>query len=718
MPARTPTKVEDSELKPTTPLTAMTGIGRAGLAALRDLGVVTAGDLAFHLPYRYDDFSAATPLKRVQAGELVSVVARLVRVVGRRSFRRRLNMTEAVIADDTDELGVMWFNQPYLAKSLRPGETYRFAGKASKTRYGLRLVNPLVERAELESGYLRPLMPIYSLTHGISQHQMRKLVARLEPMMRAWPDPLPEEVRRQHGLIGFAEAMIGIHFPATWPQEKTARHRLAFDELLRIQLAVARLRKLREAGHAPAVPFDQTAVKAFVAGLPFTLTDDQRLAAWTAIQDMEAAMPMNRLLDGDVGSGKTAVAAVAMRNAAAAGFQSALMAPTEILAKQHFHTLSRLFAGTDVRLALWTNAYKRSAVRGQEVTHDGKAAIKELGAAVASGEADVIIGTHALVEEGMRFRALALAVVDEQHRFGVRTRRLLTEKSGPERLTPHLLSMTATPIPRSLALTVFGDLDLSLLRTKPKGRLPVRSEVALDDAGRVRAYEFVRAEAAAGRQTFVVCPLIDPSDKLGTASVTELAERLSTQELAHLGVGVLHGKMSADDKETVMGEFAAGRLPVLVSTSVIEVGVDVPNATVMVIEGAERFGLAQLHQFRGRVGRGEHASRCYLIPSPAALAEPTEPGEKNDVAERLADFARTEDGFALAELDLKRRGPGDILGDRQSGFPALKAAVITDLALVAEAKGAAAEVVKLMEEPRYAELKQYLAVEIGEVHLE
>jgi ATP-dependent DNA helicase RecG len=711
-------KLHDGQLTPTTPLSAMTGIGKAGLAALRDLGVVTAGDLAFHLPYRYDDFSAATPLARVQPGELVSVTARLVRVVGRRGFRTRLKMTEAVIADDTDEIGVMWFNMPYLAKSLKEGETYRFAGKASKTRYGLRLVNPLVERPDLEGGYLRPLMPVYALTHGISQHQLRKLVARLEPMMREWADPLPEEVRREHKLIGLAEALIGIHFPERWPQEKAARHRLAFDELLRIQLAVARLRALREAGHAPVVPFDEEAVRAFVAALPFTLTPDQKIAAWTAIKDMGARMPMNRLLDGDVGSGKTAVAAVAMRNAAAAGCQSALMAPTEILAKQHFHTLTRLFAATDVHLALWTNAYKRSSERGQEVTHEGKAAVKELGAAIAGGDADVIIGTHALVEEGLHFRTLALAVVDEQHRFGVNTRRLLTEKSGLEKMTPHLLSMTATPIPRSLALTVFGDLDLSLLKSKPKGRLPVRSEVALDDAGRARAYEFVRTEAAAGRQAFIVCPLIDPSDKLGAASVTELAERLSTQELAHLDVGVLHGKMSADDKEAIMGEFAAGRLPVLVSTSVIEVGVDVPNATVMVIEGAERFGLAQLHQFRGRVGRGEIQSRCYLIPSQAALVEPTEPGEKNDVAARLADFAKTNDGFALAELDLQRRGPGDILGDRQSGFPALKAAIITDLPLVAETKGAAAEVVKLLEDPRYAELKKYLAVEIGEVHLE
>jgi len=688
----------------------MTGIGRTGLAALGGLGLATVADLAFHLPYRYDDFSAVTSLDRVREGENVSAVVRLVRVAGRRSFGRRLAMSEAVIADEHGELGVTWFNQPYLARSLQAGVTYRFAGKVTRTRRGLRLVNPLVERAEIEAGYLRPLMPVYPTTRGMSQHVLRKLMRRLEPVMHGWPDPMPPAVRARHRLVGLADALVGIHFPENWGQERSARRRLAFDELMRIQLAVAKLREMREQTNAPAVSFDEAGVKAFVASLPFKLTDDQRRAAWTVIKDTGLRRPMNRLLDGDVGSGKTAVAAIAMANAAAAGFQSALMAPTEILAKQHFETLLRMFAGRSERLALWTNAYKRSAVGGREIDHHGKAATGELQASVAAGEADIIIGTHALIETGLDFRALALAVVDEQHRFGVRSRRLLAEKGGLEGLTPHLLSMTATPIPRSLALTVFGDLDLSLLKEKPAGRRPVRTEVGLDEAGRGRAYGFVRAEAAAGRQTFVVCPLIDPSDNLGSASVTELAERLRGEELSGLEIGVLHGRLKAAEKERVMREFSEGRLPVLVSTSVIEVGVDVPNATAMVIEGAERFGLAQLHQFRGRVGRGVHSARCYLLPGAT--------GDADEVARRLKDFAATQDGFALAELDLKRRGPGDILGERQSGFPALKAAVITDVALLAEAREAAAEVAGTLEEPENAALKNYLAVEVGEVHLE
>ncbi|MDD5251758.1 MAG: ATP-dependent DNA helicase RecG [Patescibacteria group bacterium] len=708
-----PIRRRETEIKPETALAELTGIGRAGLTALRDLGLTTVGDLAFHIPYRYDDFLATTPIAEIEPGGNVTVIASVVRVSGRRSFRRRLAMTEAIVTDGKDEIGVIWFNQPYLAKSLRQGMTYRFAGKASRTKYGIRLVNPLVERADAEAnagGYLRPLMPVYPTTRGLSQHAMRKLVRRFETLLRSWPDPMPDAVRESRHLIPLSKALIGIHFPESWPQEKAARRRLAFDELLRIQLAVAKLREIREQGNAPEVPFDEAGVKSFVKSLPFILTDDQKKAAWTAIRDMERRLPMNRLLDGDVGSGKTAVAAIAMANAAAAGFQSALMAPTEILAHQHFHTLTRLFADRKERIALWTNSYKLSSVGGREIDHHGRSATRELNAAIASGEADIVIGTHALIEAGVDFRALGLAVVDEQHRFGVRARRLITEKSGLEGLTPHLLSMTATPIPRSLALTIFGDLDLSLLKQKPAGRLPIRTEVGFDDAGRVRAYAHVRAEAAAGRQTFVVCPLIDPSDKLGAASVTELAERLKTQELAGIEVGVLHGRLKADAKESIMRDFVEGRLPVLVATSVIEVGVDVSNATVMVIEGAERFGLAQLHQFRGRVGRGAHAARCFLLPGST--------GDAEEVARRLKEFARTDDGFALAELDLKMRGPGEILGERQSGFPALKAAVLTDLPLLAEAKAVASEIVGVLDAPKNTALKKYLTVEVREVHLE
>lgn len=703
-------KLADDNLKPTTPLSEMKGVGKANLLALQSLGVADVAGLAFHLPYRYDDFTATTPLGELRGGETASVVARLVRVSGRRSFRRRMNMTEAVITDGHDELGVLWFSQPYLAKSLVPGAEYRFAGKVTRTRYGVRLVNPLVENVEKDSGYLRPLMPVYPLTTGVSQHQLRKLIARLRGAFAAWPDPMPEVVLARHRLPSLADALVGVHFPESWGQEKAARRRLAFDELLRISLAVAKLRALREEGSAPEVPFDKLGAVAFVESLPFKRTEDQAKAAWEAIQDMERRRPMNRLLDGDVGSGKTAVAAIAMRNVAAAGFQSALMAPTEILAKQHFHTLARLFAKEDVTVALWTNAYKRAARGGKEIDHAGKAATKELRSQIADGAAQVVVGTHALVEATLSFCALALAVVDEQHRFGVSTRRLLTEKSGLAGLTPHLLSMTATPIPRSLALTIFGDLDLSLLKEKPAGRQRIATRVCTGAGERARAYDAVRAEVAAGRQAFVICPLIDPSDTLGSASVSDLAARLRDGELAGIEVGVLHGRLKADEKERVMREFSEGRLPVLVSTSVVEVGVDVPNATVMAIEGAERFGLAQLHQFRGRVGRGRNASACYLLPS--QLAEGTE--------ERLRAFASTDDGFALAEMDLKMRGPGDILGERQSGFPALKAAVLTDLPLLALAKEEAERLTKegTLDDPANAALKKYLAVEVGEVHLE
>ncbi len=702
------THISDEHLTADTPLALVSGIGKAQLSALRDLGLRTVKDLVFHLPFRYDDFSACVPLSSVSDGQQVTVVAELKRISAKRSFQRRMMMTEALIADDSGELGVIWFRQPFLAKSLQVGKTYRLAGKVSRTRYGLRLASPIVEPSDRVCSVLQPLMPVYPLTSGISQLVMRKLMRRMEKTMAKWLDPLPEEIIKRNELSKLSDALNGIHFPDSWPHSQKARKRLAFDELLRLQVTIAKLRALREKGNAPEVKFSQEVVKDFVAHLPFQLTEDQRRAAWTAIQEMEKGVPMNRLLDGDVGSGKTAVAAVAMVNVAASGYQSALMAPTEILAKQHFQTLTKLFAGRSESTSLWTNSYKFSSVGGREVEYSGKKSVEELRAMIGSGEVSVVIGTHALVEETLSFNALALAVVDEQHRFGVNTRKKLTGKGGLDGLTPHLLSMTATPIPRSLALTFFGDLDISLLLHKPSGRQPIKTQVFLADDGRKKAYEVVRREVESGRQAFVVCPLIEVSDKLGVASVTETFERLQNGELSGLRLGVLHGKLKPNEKDSVMRDFVEGKLDVLVSTSVVEVGVDVPNATVMCIEGAERFGLAQLHQFRGRVGRGGHASHCLLLPS--ASFDGTDG--------RLDNFASTDDGFALAELDLKLRGMGDLLGSRQSGFPALKAAKLTDLELVTRAK-TEAEILLTAGNLESGELADYLRLEIGDdVHME
>ncbi len=677
-----------------TPIDAIKGVTKNNAAILKSMGIETVKDLIFYFPRRCDEFTI--------------VIGEVECVANRRSFRRRMTLTEATIVGGKGKLIALWFHQPYLAKTLKVGAAYRFAGKVTPTKFGPRLINPLHESAEVRDGYVRPIMPVYPTSAGVSQHTIRKLLRECEPLMRSVDDPLSVEIRAKYELIHRGDALVGAHFPSSMAQWNRARRRIAFDELLRLQLAVGRTKRLRGSERAAAVAFDEQGTKAFVRALPFALTGDQRKAAWAILTDMARPTPMHRLLDGDVGSGKTVVAAIATLNAAAAGFQSALMAPTEILARQHFETLSRMYAGRDIAVALWTNAYKRSSTGSKEIACATKKESGMLAAAIANGGIDVVVGTHALVEEGMRFSSLALAVVDEQHRFGVRIRQELCAKSGVPGRSPHLLSMTATPIPRSLALAVYGDLDLSVLKEKPAGRKDTVTRL-VPKRGRAAAYRQVRAEVAAGRQAFVVCPLIDPSDAFGALSVAETVERLRTGELKGLSIGTLHGKMSAAEKEKVMNDFLERRIAVLVSTSVVEVGVDVPNATVMCIEGAERFGLAQLHQFRGRIGRGVHQSYCFLLPSMTTAG----------VKERLEAVARTNDGFALAEKDLEMRGPGDVLGTAQSGFPEFAAASFGDAALIAAAKEAAEEILKNDPDLRAHEaMRAEVGATVEKAHLE
>ncbi|HSD12918.1 MAG TPA: ATP-dependent DNA helicase RecG [Patescibacteria group bacterium] len=693
-----------------TPLSALGPVAKRRSAELADMGLRTVRDMLFHFPSRHEDCRSGAPIAEAVPGTTVSVVAQVVKAKSRPRFGRRMALTEAVLTDGSAEIKAVWFNQPYRAKSLVPGKSFRFTGKVTSSRFGVQLQNPQVEAAEPAAGAHGELdlLPVYPTTVGVSQAVLRRLARLSLPAAAAVADPLPAEMVASRGLLPLAQAVATVHFPADVAEAAAARRRLAFDEVLRIQLSVGRMRRLREARPAPTVSFDEAATKAFVGALPFRLTDDQRRAAWAALQDMATGRQMHRLLDGDVGSGKTVVAAIAMMNAARNGCQSALMAPTEILACQHFATLSRLYADQPFTVALWTNAYKRAARGGEEIVCASKQEAKRLGADIADGSVAVVVGTHALVEETLRFRALALAVVDEQHRFGVRLRKLLCGKSGMPGVEPHLLSMTATPIPRSLALTLFGDLDLSVLKEKPKGRQDIVTKL-VPRKERGEAYAAVREEIAAGRQAFVVCPLIDPSDALGAASVTEEYEGLRRKELKGVPMGMLHGKLSAAEKEKVMDDFLARRIMVLVSTSVVEVGVDVPNATVMCIEGAERFGLSQLHQFRGRIGRGEHRSFCFLLPGSLTAA----------VKERLAAVVRHKDGFALAEKDLELRGPGDLLGTAQSGFPEFMSAALGDMAVIASAREAAAEILAADPElTRHAGLRQALRAEVEEAHLE
>ncbi len=706
-----------------TAVSALGPVAKRRAALLSELGLETVRDVLLHFPSRHENFQTGTPLAEIEPGTNVSVIAQVVRAKSRPRFGRRMSMSEAVLTDGTAEIKAVWFNQPYRAKSLTEGKSFRFSGKVTQSRFGLQLQNPQVEaisgfapsapgegddpkEGEVLGG--ADLLPVYPTTNGVTQQTLR-LIARLAlPAVGQLSDPLPEHVRRTYSLPTLPDAVRWAHFPVSAEDAAKARRRIGFDEMLRMQLSIGKMRRLRQARSAPMIVFDEPATKSFVRSLPFALTDDQRKAAWLALKDMTTGFQMHRLLDGDVGSGKTVVSAIVMMNVARADYQSALMAPTEILAAQHFATLSRFFRREPFTVAIWTQSYKRAVRGGKEIVCKTKKEVERLGKEIADGEIAVVVGTHALVEDALKFNALALAVVDEQHRFGVRLRSLLVGKSGMRGVEPHLLSMTATPIPRSLALAMFGDLDLSLLKEKPKGRIDTETRLVLQKE-RAKAYEKVRSEVAAGRQAFVVCPLIDPSDALGAASVTEEYENLRKRELKGIPMGMLHGKLSAEEKEKVMADFLASKIMVLVSTSVVEVGVDVPNATVMCIEGAERFGLSQLHQFRGRIGRGEHPSYCFLLPSSFSPS----------VKERMSAVVRHKDGFSLAEKDLQMRGPGDMLGTAQSGFPEFLMAAFGDAMLIADAKEAAEAL--LEEDPelvRHEALRKDLRAAAERVHLE
>jgi ATP-dependent DNA helicase RecG len=636
-----------------------TGRVERGLEAL---GIATYGELLEHLPRGHVEREARA-VASLRPGEKAAVAVEVRSVSVRPMRNRRQKRVEARVADATGPMLAVWFNQPWLARQLGPGARLLLYGER-KDRNAF-----WVEEHELidSGGAPAPAtgrVPLYAATHGITAQALRRLVWEARDRLRHTVEPLPSALRVGERLPDRQAALAGAHFPDDADQEQDARRRLAFEELLLLQLAVAaRRRARRERRRADPLPGTGELTGPWLRSLPFELTADQTAAVAEVDADLGSARPMQRLLMGEVGSGKTVVALHAMLRAVESGRQAALMAPTETLAEQHLVTIDRLLGGLEpVELLTGsTSAARRRALLAR----------------LASGELGLVVGTHALIEEAVEFRRLALVVVDEQHRFGVRQRAALDAKAGGE-LAPHTLHMTATPIPRTLSLTAYGDLDATVLRELPSGRLPVETHVVDGARARARAYERIREEIAGGRQCFVVCPLVEESEALQARAATAEYERLRATELRGLRVALIHGQLAPGDKQAAMRSFAAGDADVLVATSVIEVGIDVPNASVMLIEAAERYGLSQLHQLRGRVGRGGHPSLCILFGDPRLP--------------RLEAIAAERDGFRLAEIDLELRGAGDVLGTRQSGLPELRVARLPeDVGLLERARDRAAE---------------------------
>jgi len=634
------------------------------------LGIETIGDLIRTLPRRYDDYSRIVAICDAQEEQVVTVKGKIVRCAKIPSFRQRLQMMRASISDGTGSIGATFFNQPWLAKEFTIDREVVFSGKIQQhPRYGKTMHNPIWEPAEQHSVAVGKLAPVYPLSGSLAQKTYRRLILAALAEIEDPPESLSLDVLVRYGLPSLHDAIRSAHEPSSVEDAERGRRRFAFDELLAYRLALSLARSEADTAGAPMIPFDERFARRFVEQLSFPLTDDQKRAAWAALQDMGKDRPMRRLLQGDVGSGKTIVAAFIAAHTQRGGSSVAILAPTDILARQHAVTLQRVFATHLIPSILVTRTEKRWFC-GKEEKNLTNGELEEL---IAKGHV-VMIGTHALLFANRLPSDLGLAIVDEQHRFGVEQREALIVSARSDGRVPHFLSMTATPIPRSLALTLYGDLDVSLIKQKPGGRLPIATEVCKGEE-RERAYQAIREAVAKKERAFVVCALIDPSDELGVKSATDEFRRLSEGPLNGLKIGLLHGRLKPTEKERAMAEFVAGNLDVLVTTAVIEVGVDVPQATVMAIEGAERFGMAQLHQFRGRVGRSHLPSRCYLMTDAI--------GESFD---RLQIVAQVTDGFLLAEEDFKRRGSGNLLGTQQSGHDVFQAARTTDLELMASAR--------------------------------
>ena len=669
-----------------TPLQNISKILPKYAKVLEKMRLHSVEDFLLYFPFRYDDFSETALISPEHLNQTVTVEGTITKTKLARIFKRRMTIAEITIEDANKiPLKAVWFNQHFILETLKEGMAVRLSGKIILKGKILQMTGSAWEKSSRETTNTGRLVPVYSETYGITSKWIRWQLKPLLEIAQQMDDIIPFEIRQRLNLYDLYTALTQIHFPDSREKLLRAQKRFAFQEMFLVQLKTLQVKSQWENNNSLQIKFDEKLIQDFVKNLPFTLTDAQRKASFEILKDLEKPMPMNRLLNGDVGSGKTVVAAIASLQAMQSGFQVALMAPTEVLAKQHFENFQKIFSGYDFNIALLTGSYKQI----NDVIETRPNLLKK----IASGQINLVIGTHAVIQKDVAFKNLALIVIDEQHRFGVAQRAYLQQETmgledGSKKTIPHLLTMTATPIPRTLAIAMFGSLELSILDEMPKNRKEIITRI-IPPKVRQETYDFIRQEVAQGRQVFIILPLVEDSKVLTEVkAATSEHERLSTEIFPDLKLGLLHGRLKSKEKETVMQDFKDKKTDILVSTSVVEVGIDIPNATVMLIEDADRFGLSQLHQFRGRVGRGVHQSYCFLFTN--STTEKT--------LERLQSMEDSNDGFEISQKDLELRGPGQFFGLIQSGLPDIAMEHLSNIKLIKFARSEAQNI--LAEDPQ------------------